>query len=96
MTPIYIDDVIHAIKQAMSCSYSGTVNIAGDCVVSMRELAQEIARTLGREPIFEETGNESADSAGDNNLMKQVLGSWNMVSIGEGLSRTFKSEEANS
>jgi UDP-glucose 4-epimerase len=96
MTPIYIDDVIHAIKQAMSCSYSGTINIAGDRVVSMRELAQEIGRTLGREPIFKETGNESADAAGDNNLMKQVLGSWNMVSLGEGLSRTLKGEEASS
>jgi len=96
MTPIYIDDVTHAIQCAIDSTYSGIVNIAGDRVLSMRELAQEIGRAIERQPIFEDTGEEEGNMLGDNSLMKQVLGSWNMVSIGEGLSRTFKSEEANS
>ena len=96
MTPIYIDDVTHAIQCAIDSAYSGTVNIAGERALSMRELAQEIGRAIGSQPVFEETGEEAGDLMGDNSLMKQVLGSWNMVSIGEGLSRTFKSEEANS
>lgn len=95
MTPIYIDDVTHAIQCAIDSAYSGIVNIAGERTLSMRELAQEIGRAIETQPLFEETGEEAADLMGDNSLMKKVLGNWNMVSIGEGLSRTFKSEEAN-
>ena len=96
MTPIYIDDVTCAIKRVIDSSYSGILNIAGDRALSMRELAQEIGRTIESQPVFEDTGEEAADRLGDNSLMKQVLGSWNMVSLDQGLSRTFKSEEANS
>jgi len=96
MTPIYIDDVTCAIKGAIDSSHSGVVNIAGERVLSMRELAQEIGCAIERQPVFENTGEEAADLMGDNSLMKQVLGSWNMVSLGDGLSRTLKSEEANS
>lgn len=92
MTPIYIDDVIHAIEKAMKCSYSGTINVAGDQVVGMRELAEAIALALGSDAIFEETGEESADLMGDNNLMKQVFGGWDMVALPDGLSRMFKNE----
>ena len=94
LTPIYIDDVTHAIERAIESCYSGIVNIAGDRVVSMRELAEEIGRVLGSEPVFEETGEESADSMGDNNLMKRVLGGWNMAGLSDGLSRMFKGKEA--
>lgn len=96
MTPIYIDDVTRAIKLAVDSSYSGILNIAGDQALSMRELAQEIGHTIESQPIFEDTGEEAPDRLGDNSLMKQILGSWEMVSLGQGLSRTFKGEEANS
>ena len=96
MTPIYIDDVTHAIQCAIDSAHSGVVNIAGEQALNMRELAQEIGRAIESQPVFEDTGEETGDLMGDNSLMKQVLGSWKMVSIGEGLSRTFKSEEANS
>jgi nucleoside-diphosphate-sugar epimerase len=95
MTPIYIDDVIHAIEKAMNRSYSGTINIAGDQIVSMRELAEAVALALGSDAIFEETGEEAAaDLIGDNNLMKEALGNWDTVSLADGLSLTFRSEEA--
>ena len=96
VTPIYIDDVTHAIHRAIDCASSGTINIAGERALNMRELAEEIGRAIERQPVFEETGEEAGDLMGDNNLMKEVLGSWNMVSVGEGLVRTFKREEANS
>jgi nucleoside-diphosphate-sugar epimerase len=94
MTPVYVDDVTRAIECAIDSSYSGTINIAGDRVVSVRELAEEIGRVFGSEPVFEETGEESADLMGDNSLVKRVLGEWNMVALSEGLSRMFKGEEA--
>jgi UDP-glucose 4-epimerase len=92
MTPVYVDDVTRAVESAIDSSYSGTVNIAGERVVSVRELAEEIGRALGCEPFFEESGQESADLMGDNNLMRQVLGDWSMVALHDGLSRTFKDE----
>jgi UDP-glucose 4-epimerase len=94
MTPIYIDDLIHAIEKALNCSYSGTINIAGDQVVGMRELAEAIALALGSDAIFEETGEPAADLIGDNSLMRRALGNWDTVSLADGLSRTFRSEEA--
>ena len=94
MTPIYIDDVTHAIEWAMNCRYSGTMNIAGDEVVGMRELAEAIALALGSHAIFEETGEAAADLIGDNSVMRQALGNWDTVSLADGLSRTFISEEA--
>ena len=96
MTPIYIDDVTHAVHGAIDSAYSGIINIAGERALSMRELAEEIGRVIKSKPLFEDTGEEAGDLMGDNSLMKQVLGSWNMVSLGEGLSRTFKSKEVNS
>jgi nucleoside-diphosphate-sugar epimerase len=96
VTPIYIDDVTWSIKLAIDSACSGIVNIAGDRALSMRDLAQEIGRALDRQPVFEETGEESANLMGDNSLMKQFLGNWNMVPLDEGLARTFKGEEANS
>jgi nucleoside-diphosphate-sugar epimerase len=90
LTPVFIEDVILAIERAIDTAYSGTLNIAGDRTVSMRELAEEIGRTLKRNPVFEDSGEESADFAGDNQLMKQALGRWDMVALGDGLSRTLR------
>ncbi len=95
MTPVFIDDVIIAFERAIDPSYYGTVNLAGDRVVSIRELAEEIGRVLERRPIFEETGEKSADMMADNDLMKQVFGRWDMVTLTDGLSRTLKGKEDN-
>ena len=94
VTPIYIDDVAHAIERAMDSSFAGTINVAGDRVVNLRELAAEIGRIVEIEPSFEATGELSSDLMGDNSLMKQVLGGWDMVGLEDGLSRTFRNEGA--
>ena len=96
MTPVYVDDVTHAIQRAIDVAYGGILNIAGDRALSMRELAEEIGLALGNQPKFAATGEESTNRMGDNRLMKEVLGSWEMVSLSEGLSRTLNTEEANS
>ena len=94
MTPVYIADVTRAFECAIETAYTGIVNIAGDHAVSMRELAEEIGRALEMEPVFEQAGKDIGDLMGDNNLMKQAFGSWEMVALNEGLSRTLRSEEA--
>lgn len=94
VTPVYVSDVTRAIGCAIDSCYGGTVNIAGDGVVSMRELAAEIGRALETVPAFEETSEQSADLMGCNELMKKAFGSWDMVTLADGLWRTFKNEEA--
>ncbi|MEW6207222.1 MAG: NAD(P)-dependent oxidoreductase [Acidobacteriota bacterium] len=89
LTPIYIDDVTRAVERAIASSYSGTVNIAGDQIVSMRELAEAIGRALKSQPSFVETDETMADLMGDNSLMKEVLGNWDMIALADGLARTF-------
>jgi len=93
LTPTHINDVIIALEGAINSSYSGIVNVAGDRVVSMRELAEEIGAVLATEPLFEMDDEDSADLNGDNALMKQVFGTWSMVTLRDGLLHTFKREE---
>jgi UDP-glucose 4-epimerase len=92
-TPTYIDDVVMAIERAINSSYSGIVNVAGDRIVGIRELAEEIGSVLEKGPIFQATNEEASDWMGDNALMKEVFGAWPMTNLSDGLRRTFKGEE---
>jgi len=94
MTPVYVDDVTRAIECAIDSTFAGVINIAGDRVVSVRELAQEIGRSLGCEPFFEESEQEAADMMGSNERMKRALGNWPMVELADGLSRALEGKEA--
>lgn len=90
MTPIHVEDVTEAFERAALASYTGALNVAGDEVVSLRQLARLIGEVLAASPVFEETDNEAtSDMAGDNARMKQALGGWPMVRLAEGLRRTF-------
>ena len=93
MTPIYIDDVTHAIEIATNSGHAGVVNIAGDRIVSMRELAMELGAVVGREPKFEATGKETGDLIGDNRLMKELFGAWPMTPLAAGLSLALTNKE---
>lgn len=96
MTPMYIDDVAVAIERAVNSSHAGAINIAGDAVVSIRDLAERLAGILKTAPVFTPSGETSSDRIGDNTLMKQVLGRWMMVPLHEGLERTLALEGAPS
>jgi nucleoside-diphosphate-sugar epimerase len=93
VTPLYIEDVVTAFERAMSSSFKGAINVAGDRSVSIRDLAREIGRILDVEPVFDQTGRESGDLAGDNSLMKRLLGDWQMTDLAEGLRLTLAEEE---
>ena len=89
-TPLYVADVITAIVRAVDSSFAGVVNLAGDTCASVRELAVAVGGVLGCEPKFEETDLEAGDMMGCNKLMKRTFGEWEMVSLTEGLARTFR------
>ncbi|HLG17485.1 MAG TPA: NAD(P)-dependent oxidoreductase [Blastocatellia bacterium] len=93
VSPVYIDDAVTAVDRAINSSYSGVVNIAGNTSISMRDLATKIGSVIECEPVFEETGEEAGDLVGCDELMKQVLGTWPMVGLTDGLSRMLKGKE---
>jgi len=93
MTPIYIDDVLTAFERAIDASYSGAINIAGDEIVTFRELAEAIGLVVGVKPEFEQTEEQAGDMMGDNGWMKQILGRWPLVELAEGLERTLATTE---
>jgi nucleoside-diphosphate-sugar epimerase len=89
VSPTYVDDVVTAFERAIEGTAPITANVAGDERVSFRELAEAIGRVLDRPVRFEPSGRTSSDLMGDNARMKQVLGSWPLVSLAEGLARTL-------
>jgi len=93
LTPIHIDDMTRALECVLTSSYCGILNIAGDRIVSIRDLAEMIGHVVGRRPVFKDTGEETFDLIGDNRLMKEILGDWPMISLQEGLRRTLEVKE---
>lgn len=87
VSPLYVGDVVVAIDRALRSTYEGVLNVAGDRVVSIRELANVLGQLVGRMPVFDCDGVDASDSIGDNTRMKQILGSWTMVPLEAGLER---------
>ena len=93
LTPIFIDDVVTAFERSLTLRTAALLNLAGRDAVTLRELATEIGAVLDVEPIFEESGKQHRNLAGDSRLMRKVLGEWPMVDLHEGLKRTLRTEE---
>lgn len=91
VNPIYIDDVIQIMDQALNLEGHIVVNIAGDQVVDMKELALLVGKILGKSPVFEETSDATTlDLVGDNQRMHQIFQLPVCVPLEEGLRRTIE------
>jgi UDP-glucose 4-epimerase len=87
--PIYIDDVIRTIEAALELEGHHTVNVGGDEIVSIADLARLIGEALGREPVFEEgSGAAAGDVVGDTSHMHDLFSLRPLVSLSEGLRQT--------
>lgn len=95
LTPTYIDDVCLAFERALDTDYSGILNVAGDVVINVKGLAGIIAGLLGREAIFEETGEEVGNLVGVNHRFKEAFNMNSLVELEDGLSRTFVHKKGN-
>jgi nucleoside-diphosphate-sugar epimerase len=89
VTPTYIDDVVHALTHVVRNRMAGVFNVAGETLLSIRDLAMRIADVLRSQITFEETGEETGDLAGDNTRIRQILAEWTRVGFEEGLGRMF-------
>jgi nucleoside-diphosphate-sugar epimerase len=51
--PLYLDDAVRVLLEAISQGWRGVVNIGGPQVLTLTDMAHIIGRVVGREPIFE-------------------------------------------
>jgi UDP-glucose 4-epimerase len=92
LNPIFVEDVVRVVISALERPGHRRVNVAGDEIVGVRELAQLIGGTLGVEPSFEESGATAVDVVARNERMKSELGVDALVSLPDGLRRTLAVE----
>jgi UDP-glucose 4-epimerase len=87
--PIYVEDAVDAIVAALDGPAPNVVNVAGNEVVSIEELARVVGRVLGVEPLFD-TGERDVggDLVADITRMRALLGDRDLVLLEEGLRRT--------
>ena len=89
INPILVDDVVRAIAALLPRDGHQLLNVAGDAVVSIRDLAAAAGAALGRNPVFE-VGSPTA--AGDlvadtTRLHEELPGLRPLASLAEGLRR---------
>jgi nucleoside-diphosphate-sugar epimerase len=84
-TPIYLSDVLTVVERAVDAGTAGVFNVAGDEIVSMRQLGEAIGRIIGLQPVFQEQTKDLSDAMGENARMKEVFGAWPLTRLTEGL-----------
>jgi UDP-glucose 4-epimerase len=94
VNPIYVDDAARAFEPALALARSDLFNVAGDEVVSIRELVELMAQASGVEArIVAAPATHSGDLVGDNTRMKTILRVEPRTSLSHGLSRTLAALE---
>jgi nucleoside-diphosphate-sugar epimerase len=74
VNPLYISHVVDVFAQALSLAGNQVVNVAGDEVLSIREMADTIGRTLHCAPVYEQVpGVSGGDTVGDTTRMRQTF-----------------------
>ncbi len=89
INPIYIDDAAKAMAKMLGLEGESVINIAGDEMVSLRELAEKIGQIVGKEPKFRVIGSSQADLIADTTIMKEQLVK-PAIMLNEGLRQTYK------
>jgi nucleoside-diphosphate-sugar epimerase len=73
--PIYVDDASAVFEPALALDESNLFNIAGEEVVTIRNLVELMEQASGREAMIERApGDLDGDLVGDNTRMKDILG----------------------
>jgi UDP-glucose 4-epimerase len=93
INPVYVDDAVRAFAAVVGvASPPPVLNVAGDDVVDIRQLSEQIGRALGREPAFEWSDEEAdGDLVARNERLRMLLDS-PLVSLETGLERTFSGD----
>jgi nucleoside-diphosphate-sugar epimerase len=86
INPIYVGDVVRVFDSALNQSVSGTFNVAGDEVVTIRELVGLVEEVVDKDALIQHTKHHgSGDLLGENTRMKKLLDVFPETSLREGL-----------
>ncbi len=88
INPIYVEDALDTFAPALALDRSDVFNVAGDEVVSIRELVAVIEQVTGEPAHVRHVEPEhDGDLVGDNTRMKEVLGVRPRTSLLDGIRR---------
>jgi UDP-glucose 4-epimerase len=93
MNPVYVGDAVEAVVAALELDRSVVVNVAGDEVVGIQEIATLAGEALGREPVFEDGGAAAGDLVADTAHFHELFGLDALVSPAEGIRRMVEAEQ---
>jgi nucleoside-diphosphate-sugar epimerase len=86
MNPIHVDDAVRVLVAALELEGHHVLNVAGDEVVSIRELAELIGEAAGREPVFEEAaGGAAGDFVADTTRLHELFSIRPLIPLRDGL-----------
>jgi UDP-glucose 4-epimerase len=89
LNPIYVADVAAIFACALERPVPPVLNVAGDEVLSIRDMAETVGRALGIPPIFEDTLDEPPpDLVGDTTLLRQTFELENLTPFDRGIAAT--------
>jgi nucleoside-diphosphate-sugar epimerase len=99
LSPIYLDDAAAALAQLAERPAAphdfNIVNVAGDRVVGLAELAAMVGTIVGREPAFDRvTAHEPGGWAGDTALLRAMTSWMPATSLERGLQHTVAARVA--
>lgn len=94
VNPIDVDDVANVLSILLGGAAPTVVNVGGDDIVSVREIAEEIGRNTSRTPIFENSA-ESSDIIADISELKRATNNYVMTPFYDGLARLTASIQAS-
>jgi UDP-glucose 4-epimerase len=92
--PVAVTDVAEALSRCLFLEKSGTYNVAGPAVLSLRDIGLCIGKVVGKEPKFEAYPHQKAPIiVGETSALRAALGWSPQIPFESGLSRWLKSEE---
>ncbi|HEU5295319.1 MAG TPA: NAD(P)-dependent oxidoreductase [Burkholderiaceae bacterium] len=74
INPIHVADAVDAVARCLLLGGHEVFNIGGSEVLTLRAIADEIGRIVGRDPVFTRPDQPPTDLVGDISKMKALLG----------------------
>jgi nucleoside-diphosphate-sugar epimerase len=95
MNPIYVEDAVRAAVAALELGGNHLVNVAGDQVVGIGDIARLAGQALGREPVFEQGDADApGDVVADTTRFHELFDLGELVGMAEGIRRMVSVEAA--
>jgi nucleoside-diphosphate-sugar epimerase len=89
LNPIFVDDVAQIVVRALDIPVPPILNVAGDEVLSIRDMAESIGRAVGFPPLFEDApGDPPADLVGDTTLLRRTFELGKLTPFERGIAAT--------